>query len=161
MSANDPWRSTSADRAVGHVRRLTDAGMTPSEIAAAAGLHRSTISQLRSGTCGDTVRLDILTALAKVPTPHVDRGPGDGWRERAACAGRTDEMFPSEGRGTTEQTYSAAKAICAGCEVVDECWSWVSTCVPVVDIQSSGGVWAGRSPHEAVHEIRAMRRKSA
>lgn len=65
--------------------------------------------------------------------------PGD-WHDRGACRGEpTDLWFADRG-----QTHIAAraKAICATCDVVDECRRYaVDNCIPF-------GIWGGLSPRQ-------------
>lgn len=59
------------------------------------------------------------------------------WRERAACRGCDPEMFfPERGANTVAQT----KAVCAGCEVRDECLA--------ENLGERVGVWGGLSERE-------------
>ena len=76
-----------------------------------------------------------MSRSAELPGVYVDRAPVEAapfeftrpkWHSRAAC--RTEKpqwvevWFPPRGKNATE-----AKAICAGCPVVDECLDWAIT----------------------------------
>ncbi len=68
---------------------------------------------------------DLLAELVNRPA----------WHRRAACRGSgTDLFFPERGQSTER-----AKALCAGCEVREQCLS-----VAVADVTTQG-VWAGTS----------------
>lgn len=83
------------------------------------------------------------------------------WMDEAECRGATHVMFPNGGQGRGHSAdYGPALAICARCPVLDECWAWVVETIPAYEIRTSGGVWAGRRPNEAVQEIRAMKRRA-
>jgi WhiB family transcriptional regulator, redox-sensing transcriptional regulator len=48
--------------------------------------------------------------------------PAQPWMAAAACRGLTALMFPDRGAGRAE--FDAARAVCAGCEVLGECRRW-------------------------------------
>ena len=76
-----------------------------------------------------------MTAVGREhPRPLV----GD-WRARAACRGRSDVFFPAEGR-----PGQAARDVCAGCPVLEECREWAIVNVSDVDVVA-GSVFAGVS----------------
>src|SRR4051794_37084007 len=79
--------------------------------------------------------LDDLAALIRPPAWHAD----------AACREHPEvSWFPERGEPTT-----AAKAICAGCLVKEECAAYALEHEDALD-----GIWASTSPRER----RAMRR---
>lgn len=62
------------------------------------------------------------------------------WRTQAACI--DDEQgvfFPADG---DVGAINAAKAICAGCPVFDDCLSYA------LETNQSEGIWGGRTPRE-------------
>jgi hypothetical protein len=60
------------------------------------------------------------------------------WQRRAACRGLGAARFVPSGRGANGETYGAAKAVCAVCEVAYECFSFA------VDQEGgSYGMWGG------------------
>ncbi len=75
------------------------------------------------------------------------------WRSTPACSGAADVFFPLEGGYTA---LNAAKAICAGCDVIDQCAAYVDELERDVCIQL--GVWAGRSQNERQAARREERR---
>lgn len=83
-------------------------------------------------------------------TPYVRPAePDPSWRERANCRGIDPELFfPGKGDNVTVR---AAKAVCAGCEVRDECLAYAQEFE-----RRSPGVWAGLSDRER----RALRREA-
>jgi WhiB family redox-sensing transcriptional regulator len=60
------------------------------------------------------------------------------WRDRAACRDADVELFFPDKGGSTR----AAKAICAGCPVTDECLAWA------LANQERWGVYGGKSERE-------------
>ncbi|HZJ47628.1 MAG TPA: WhiB family transcriptional regulator [Acidimicrobiia bacterium] len=65
---------------------------------------------------------------------------GEPWHAQAACASYPAEVFfpPSD----APQAAKAAKLICAGCPVRDECLSFA------IDTAQSEGVWGGMDAGE-------------
>lgn len=59
------------------------------------------------------------------------------WRDRGACKGQTDVMFPEDG-----QSAAPAKAICATCPVTAECLAFA------MDEREDYGVWGGLSARD-------------
>lgn len=59
------------------------------------------------------------------------------WMKRGACATSDVDMFP-----TTDAGAKAAKALCAGCPVVDVCLEWAIT------QREEHGVWGGMTESE-------------
>jgi len=64
-----------------------------------------------------------------------------GWRSRSACRGLPSDMFVSA-ELMTDDEESMAKAVCAGCAVVDDCLSY--SIVNAVRF----GVWGGLTGDE-------------
>ncbi len=84
---------------------------------------------------------------------HVERVPlvaGEGrlgWMDEAACKGMpTDRFFPETGEG---RKASEAKAICAGCQVQDQCRELAVRAADALD--SDHGVFGGTVPTERGH----------
>jgi WhiB family redox-sensing transcriptional regulator len=74
------------------------------------------------------------------PDPH-------SWRDRANCRGMdVNTFFPEQGKNST-----AAKAVCDGCEVTEECWAYGQ--------HQKFGVWGGRGERER-RRMRYQRRRS-
>lgn len=74
---------------------------------------------------------------------HAIGDRSGAWRERAACRGATDVMYPadvtpgSKGRGSD---YVSALAVCASCPVVDECRA--------AGAAERHGVWGATTPKQ-------------
>lgn len=61
------------------------------------------------------------------------------WTEHAACKGNAQYVFfPEGGNGTGD----AAKLICAGCPVRDECLDFA------IRTEQEHGIWGGMNPRE-------------
>ena len=63
--------------------------------------------------------------------------PAPAWFAQAQCRGNTSDFFVDKG-----QSVAPAKAICAGCPVVDECLSHA------IAHRETRGVWGGLTPIE-------------
>ncbi len=62
------------------------------------------------------------------------------WRDSAACRDDTEGLFfPDD---SDLGSINAAKAICAGCPVADECLAYA------IDTNQSEGIWAGTTAKE-------------
>ena len=71
----------------------------------------------------------------------------EGWQKKANCRGVNPNLFfPERGVSTSE-----AKAVCAGCQVKDECLEFA------VDRGEKFGIWGGYSERER-RKIRKARR---
>lgn len=80
------------------------------------------------GGAGETLR------FAFVPAPDPD------WREESACYGMDQRLFfgtPGEDKGNEAGRIAEAKAVCAGCPVVEQCRDYAMT------IREKYGVWGG------------------
>ncbi|AEW92662.1 MULTISPECIES: WhiB family transcriptional regulator [Streptomycetaceae] len=65
------------------------------------------------------------------------------WRDRAACRHEDPELFFPVGTGVPAQLQTeAAKQVCRGCPVADECLHWALT------MGQDSGVWGGTDPDE-------------
>ena len=77
------------------------------------------------------------------------------WYSRANCRGVDPELFFPE-RGVDEiVTRRAALAVCAGCEVREQCLS------AAIDQQERWGIWGGKTTPERKFVWRPNRSKSA
>ena len=73
------------------------------------------------------------------------------WRHLAACRGKDPELwFPIGETGPAVAQAEEAKAVCAGCPVVEQCLTWALD----NDVQ---GIWGGLDEKER----RALKRRAA
>ena len=79
----------------------------------------------------------------------------DDWREDAACTSTDTEIFFPSGRGTGEERWDAAKAICVTCTVRKQCLNLV---IDLEEHDDRWGVFGGLSPMER-RELRIRRRR--
>ncbi len=81
-----------------------------------------------------------LLAQRTVPVEQDTLETIDGWRHRAACRSVDPDLFfaPREDL----ETIAKAKAICAGCDVREECLLYA------LETKQSDGVWGGHTPAE-------------
>jgi len=71
------------------------------------------------------------------------------WRHRAACRDEDPELFfPIGTTGPALLQIDEAKAVCHGCNVIDDCLSWA------LESGQDSGVWGGL----AEEERRALKR---
>ena len=79
---------------------------------------------------------------AEIPSPEpvlrrvmlpVSRAPQTGWQHRAACRTSPPVWFDAE----SDQDAARALAVCAGCEVRDECF------LAAAADRAESGVWGG------------------
>ncbi len=70
------------------------------------------------------------------------------WRELAACAGRVDDLFFPTNESDVVRVR-AAKAVCGGCPVREECL------VYAIETSQTEGIWGGLTSRERRH----LRRK--
>jgi WhiB family redox-sensing transcriptional regulator len=78
------------------------------------------------------------------------------WRQSAACRDTDPDLFfPIGSGGPSARQEEAAKAVCAGCAVTEECLAWA------LDIGQTSGVWGGRTEEErrALHRRRERERE--
>lgn len=81
-----------------------------------------------------------------------------GWREQAACRGMGADMFVLD-KGDARDV-AKAKAVCARCEVTEECYEEAETPVYIGGVHAPTlGVWAGMSGKDR-RNLR-LRRESA
>ena len=73
--------------------------------------------------------------------------PGD-WRDRAECLDYDPEDWFPVGKGDPGH---AAKAVCRGCEVREQCLAWA------LDVGESFGIWGGLDEEERA----ALKRRNA
>lgn len=81
----------------------------------------------------------------------------DHWREDIACAGVPNTVFFPTGRGTGEDRWDAAKAICRTCTVKRQCLDLV---INLEEHDDRWGVYGGLTPMER-RAIRIQRKKKA
>lgn len=84
-------------------------------------------------------------------------GKRDHWREDAACLDQPMQVFFPVGRGTGEERWDAAKAICARCTVQAQCLNLV---IKLEEHDDRWGVFGGLTPMER-RVVRMERRKVA
>jgi len=75
---------------------------------------------------------DLEPPLRRVVLP-VSRAPQTGWQNRAACRTSPPEWFDGE----TDEGAVRALAVCAGCEVREECF------LAAAADRADSGVWGG------------------
>lgn len=64
------------------------------------------------------------------------------WQEAAACRGREDvDFFPTP---DDDAGIARARAVCAGCPVVDDCLAFA------IETNQSEGIWGGMTAAERV-----------
>ena len=81
----------------------------------------------------------------------------DDWTSSAACRQPDVDpewFFPVGDIGPALHEVAAAKAVCAGCPVAQECLEWA------VRMGESAGIWGGTTPEER-RGLRAGRRQWA
>lgn len=78
----------------------------------------------------------------------------NGWRDRAACLDMDPEtFFPVGSTGPALAQAEQAKAICAGCEVREECLDWA------VRTNQHDGIWGGKTEDERRSWRRNLQRR--
>lgn len=87
------------------------------------------------------------------PAPDTD---SDTWRWQAACAGTPNLMF-SENPNAIE----AAKSICHGCPVREQCLDEAMRIEGGRTVNSRAGIYGGLTPHERMNLYRAQQRAKA
>lgn len=83
-----------------------------------------------------------MTDVSTLPPVLVENWE---WQVQAACRGMDTESFfnPDRIRGDSKRRReAAAKAVCAGCPVIDACLDWALT------VGEPHGVWGGLTPEE-------------
>lgn len=72
------------------------------------------------------------------------------WRQRAACRDQDPDLFfPIGSTGPALDQAERAKAVCARCEVCDQCLEWAQT------TSQAAGIWGGKTEDER----RSLRRR--
>ncbi|MEV3859142.1 WhiB family transcriptional regulator [Streptomyces sp. NPDC050095] len=75
------------------------------------------------------------------------------WLDSAACAGEDPELFfPISTAGRSLESTRAAKQVCRGCPVTDECLEWA------MSTGQTTGIWGGMSETERTARLRARAR---
>ena len=88
-----------------------------------------------------------MTQLLPLPEPTIDNYQ---WQIEGACRGMDSDVFfhpPGERRRRRAQRIEKAKAVCAGCPVIDECRRHALTAVEPY------GVWGGLSEEERAERL--------
>ena len=81
----------------------------------------------------------LARSVAYSWSPRDD--PAD-WVDLAACAGvPVDVFFPARG-----ESYSAAKAICAACPVIERCRDEIDRIEAHMPFADAAGLYAGETP---------------
>lgn len=79
----------------------------------------------------------------------MTRDQTQGWRGSAACATVDPELHHPPGyTGVHAEQVQAARAVCAGCRVIGECWLWILGDELGKAVEYRHGVWAGLTPAE-------------
>lgn len=77
---------------------------------------------------------DLLARLAAPTLP--------AWAEHAACRGMpVEQFFPGAGGGDDVAKVSAARKVCSGCPVLEDCLAWA-----VAHVER--GFWGGTTERE-------------
>ncbi len=93
------------------------------------------------------LRLEILTRRVELDGEEIN---ASAWQERANCRGADPNLFfPGQGGSTRE-----AKAMCAACEVRDDCLEFA-----VTEGERMIGIWGGLSERER-RKIRGQRTRA-
>jgi WhiB family redox-sensing transcriptional regulator len=80
------------------------------------------------------------------------------WRDRAACAGLDTNFFFPEGSGETgKREYRAAKLVCAGCPVKQQCLDYAV----LLGLGPGTGVYGGTTPTERAAAIKVARKRAS
>ncbi|MGH8901216.1 MAG: WhiB family transcriptional regulator [Egibacteraceae bacterium] len=76
------------------------------------------------------------------------------WRDKAACRDMDVEFFFPQGTaGAALEQANQAKAVCAGCPVVDACLEWA------LETNQDAGVWGAKTEDERRTIRRQQRRR--
>jgi WhiB family redox-sensing transcriptional regulator len=106
----------------------------------------------------DAIRPVALEASAVLLAVAAPGDPGADWRAQAACARTDPEVFfhSDNERGEPRQKRDAlAKAVCAGCPVIQECRE------QALAVREPYGVWGGLTEEEREAIWSAERRREA
>jgi WhiB family redox-sensing transcriptional regulator len=79
------------------------------------------------------------------------------WRERAACIGAPHEVFFPIERKFTTRTWAKARAICATCEVREQC---LAVALSVDVSEDRWGMFGGMTPSERRYHRRKAGRQA-
>jgi WhiB family redox-sensing transcriptional regulator len=78
------------------------------------------------------------------------------WRHASACLDVDPELFfPIGSSGPALKQLAEAKAVCAGCPMLEECRAYALANPHLVE----DGVWGGLSEGERATELRRLRRR--
>ncbi|MGZ7495891.1 WhiB family transcriptional regulator [Corynebacterium sp. ZY180755] len=92
-----------------------------------------------------------MTLLHLLPGPNADLWD---WQLQGACRGENSEVFyhPDGERGRARRMRERrAKAVCAGCPVLEQCRRHA------IEVQEPYGIWGGMSESERHRIIQATR----
>ena len=78
--------------------------------------------------------------------------PPTTWQSDAACRGLPLDVFFPEGTGVGK--FEAARAVCAGCPVIEDCRAMTDRAERGLS-SDVFGVFAGETPHERVRRRRS------
>lgn len=98
----------------------------------------------------DAVRLRLSPPADEMRTEDRIRVPIATWRALSACSVEDADLFVGE---LTESQESAAKQICARCQVQDECLAFA------LAHEVRYGVWGGCDDRERAEIVRNWRRQ--
>ena len=96
-----------------------------------------------------------MTVLVSTPQRHDDP---EAWRDLALCRDTDPDLFfPVGTTGVALVSIDHAKAVCAQCQVTQECLDFA------LDTNQDSGVWGGLSEEErrAIRRQRAAARRAA
>lgn len=78
------------------------------------------------------------------------------WRDRAACLGKSGDIFFPTERKFTSKTWAAARALCANCPVREQC---LATALAVDVTEDRWGMFGGMTPSERRYHRRKLSRE--
>ncbi len=124
------------------VERRRD-GISEDKIAAELGISRYHVHQfIKSATARGELE-PVKPPVVEMPLPLLADAAEDNWRKRAACRDvDPDLFFPVGSSGPALIQAAQAKAVCAGCDVADQCLQWA------LATGSNDGIWGGLTEAE-------------
>ncbi len=113
---------------------MTDRSVSPDQVRRRRERDRVNHARARARAAGrDPDEIPALEPpLRRVVLP-VSRAPQTGWQHRAACRTSPPEWFDAE----SDDDAARALAVCAGCEVREECF------LAATADRAESGVWGG------------------
>ena len=87
---------------------------------------------------------------------------GDDWRDHAACAGETSDLFfpTSYLAAEAKPRVAAAIAVCRSCPVITDCLAYALDMERGSNVMSRDGIWGGTTPSQRFNLNRARTRKA-